>query len=790
MLDTDLSQITLDCDGVNTRFSFPFKVISPKDLKVYLVEGERMTELILTADYDVPGFDFDNGGDVVTKVVYDRPNKILIVRKPSLLQETSFRNLGAFFPGIHEDAFDRVYMVLQWLSDLAEGSIHEDPTLPGYWDFQDKQSVRVPYPTRMDGVANPAYVLEKIREAVGRNWGSFLSYWDGIVEAGVYEYTIHGADVTDEKAYRVVLDGIPQRPVKDFEIEITESEANCKIKFKEPDDPSTWPVGRNWWIVCIGKAVPVSDAPWYRYEEIAETEKHDFIPPVSFTKAMVFVDEGYKPTAEYSIDEDLNKITMKTAVKAGETFTAYLNIRLDQLKTDKDVTNPIERIKGDVGSWKTGPDVRLSLKDDFGGAKERGDVANTFKAADAVDDEEVTTLKQVLDLIKGIKPPSPTEVITFSTPVVVYPYQNMPSGKFVDIDMTAHGIPDGSMVNVNFTAYPGQGGTTSGNTYIYGLISHGDSTGMASRDNANWICAGQDEREDLKDYIILFAGSGQVQVQVADGKIRMSRTAGSGANRCYVTAAISSYIKGEGGVTPRPPETLKAVITPGVRSHIGAGYWHDLGVGSLEPAAMGANVIDTVQARGEIAGTTLTFTAQGGTITPYDWIYLVFEGIEVDLSKSTIADEYTSKTKGGELESLMELYANQPRGIEFIPYINTNKLTTAVLADTALYEVVGFNETKGALTPRTIGEYEIATFSADNNLDTKGVYLTFKDGAMPYEYVNITIGGNNSTLVKNIATNDYRVTFGNEIAKIWRFMLDNVGVETDAVFLQPPRENP
>ncbi|WP_259556263.1 hypothetical protein [Vibrio harveyi] len=230
MLSVDLDRVMLDCDGVNTRFSFPFKVLSPKDLKVYVIKGESVTELVMTADYNVPGFDWLNGGDVVTNSVYDNLSKIYIVRQPNLLQETSFRNLGAFFPGAHEDAFDRIYMILQNQGYATERAlIHDDFDV---WDFEGNQSKNVPSPNAGDSVANAAFVLQEIGKAQLDTTYVAPIYWDGTVAAGEYIYPLNGADVEDEKAYRVVLDGIPQRPKKDFLIHVDkDNPTNSSIEF-------------------------------------------------------------------------------------------------------------------------------------------------------------------------------------------------------------------------------------------------------------------------------------------------------------------------------------------------------------------------------------------------------------------------------------------------------------------------------------------------------------------------------------------------------------------------------
>ncbi|MBE4408894.1 hypothetical protein HJ024_00715 [Vibrio parahaemolyticus] len=211
-IETELDRVLLDCDGVQTKFTFPFKIFSPNDLKVFLIDGVKTTELINIVDYEVLGFDWMDGGDIEVKTVYDNTKKIFMLREPDLLQETSFRNLGNFYPEVHEDAFDRIYMILQghrW--DLEHALLADQYDV---WDFQSRQSKNVPSPEAGDSVANAAFVLNEIGKAQHESIYISPIYWDGKIEAGVYFYPLNGADVADENAYRVVINNEPKRPKK------------------------------------------------------------------------------------------------------------------------------------------------------------------------------------------------------------------------------------------------------------------------------------------------------------------------------------------------------------------------------------------------------------------------------------------------------------------------------------------------------------------------------------------------------------------------------------------------
>ncbi|MGF1877262.1 hypothetical protein L4D77_18310 [Photobacterium frigidiphilum] len=787
ILNTNNS-VLYDGTDVQKIFPFTFKIFNKSDLRITLITGNISKILSLNTDYFIRGIDFDIGGDVELVIAPTRHQKLLIDREVNSLQETSFRNLGNFYPEAHEDAFDKVYMLLQYISWLSEHSIHESKIYPGHWDFEKMESLNVPFPNRMDGVANPEYVMQKINEAIGAEWGAELKYWDGIIQNGVYEYTISGAEIKDTKPYRVVLAGIPQRPDKDFSIVIADNQVDSKIVFVPPTDLSKWPVGKNWWSICTGKAVPIGDAPWYRYEEVVTQDKTSFTPPVVFAKGMVFVDDKYQPTAKYTIPDNTNSIVMKVPVTAGQTFTAYLNIRLDQIVDHHDLDNPVKRIKGNLGSWKTGPDVVLDLVSDFGGAKKNGDPLEKFEVAKAVQDSEATSLKQVKDLIGDSGPK--IEIITFDTPAVIFPLGPLADNTLVDIPVAALGIPDGSLVNVNFSAYPDQSGTNTPQVYIYGLITHGDSLAIASRNTCNFMCAGRDEREDRKDYIILFAGSGQVQAMVQAGKVRVSRTKADGANQCNFTAAISSYIKGAGHVTPIPPGSLEAIMTTKKSSNSTICEPDAADKGTLTPRNMGTNKINLVSG-GKYAGIEIKFDTLAPSVAlPYDYIYMMLGGREFSAGADSAKQEFYN----GVSEEMLAFYDAMatadpdPKGIRFVPYLDTATITTALISgEPSDYAALrGFDLTHGALTPNKIEGYEIVSYYAQYGIL---VELRFKGDLQPFDFINVTIDKKQYRFTKKSNKSYGLETTGSANHNIAAWFQNNVGVARPTTILQAPRKN-
>lgn len=86
------------------------------------------------------------------------------------------------------------------------------------WYFENKQSKNVPYPEAGDAVANAAFVLEQIKAPQEEANFVVPLYWDGVVALGEYTYPRNGAELEDEKGYRIFLGKTsePQRQRKPY----------------------------------------------------------------------------------------------------------------------------------------------------------------------------------------------------------------------------------------------------------------------------------------------------------------------------------------------------------------------------------------------------------------------------------------------------------------------------------------------------------------------------------------------------------------------------------------------
>lgn len=101
-------------NGVTTSFPYTFRIFKKTDLTVSVVDlNENITVLILDTDYTVTNAGGYNGGNVVLTTPLANGWQISIARELEPTQETDLRNQGKFFAEVHEDAFDKLTMLIQ-----------------------------------------------------------------------------------------------------------------------------------------------------------------------------------------------------------------------------------------------------------------------------------------------------------------------------------------------------------------------------------------------------------------------------------------------------------------------------------------------------------------------------------------------------------------------------------------------------------------------------------------------------------------------------------------------------
>lgn len=159
-VSTQVSRNEYTGNGATTQYDFTFRILDKSHLLVQTLDtSESIVTLTLGTDYTVTGVNRYNGGKVVLTSALPAGYKISIERSTPVTQEASIRNQGGFFPEIHEDAFDKLTMLVQqaygWWSGL---SLRKPSWLANYYDALNNRIRNLRDPSQAHDAATKNYV--------------------------------------------------------------------------------------------------------------------------------------------------------------------------------------------------------------------------------------------------------------------------------------------------------------------------------------------------------------------------------------------------------------------------------------------------------------------------------------------------------------------------------------------------------------------------------------------------------------------------------------------------------
>ena len=122
-------------NGVTTSFPYTFRIFTKSDLTVSVIDlSENITVLTLDTDYTVTNAGGFNGGNVVLTSPLATGWKISIARELEPTQETDLRNQGKFFAEVHEDAFDKLTMLIQQVGTMFGLALRKPSSIANWYD--------------------------------------------------------------------------------------------------------------------------------------------------------------------------------------------------------------------------------------------------------------------------------------------------------------------------------------------------------------------------------------------------------------------------------------------------------------------------------------------------------------------------------------------------------------------------------------------------------------------------------------------------------------------------------
>lgn len=135
-VSTSTSRWEYDGNDATTVFAYTGKIFAAADLVVHIIDADGNATLqTLNTDYTVSGAGATAGGSITFNTAPATGETVLIRRVLSLVQSTSVKNQGAFYPEIHEDAFDRMVMVDQQQQDQLDRTFRLNPLDPNDGDL-------------------------------------------------------------------------------------------------------------------------------------------------------------------------------------------------------------------------------------------------------------------------------------------------------------------------------------------------------------------------------------------------------------------------------------------------------------------------------------------------------------------------------------------------------------------------------------------------------------------------------------------------------------------------------
>ncbi|WP_260767385.1 glycosyl hydrolase family 28-related protein [Klebsiella aerogenes] len=146
-------------NGVTTSFPYTFRIFQKSDLMVQVADlNENITVLTLDTDYTVTGAGGYSGGAVVLTSPLANGWQISISRDLPLTQETDLRNQGKFFAEVHEDAFDKLTMLIQQCFGFLRLALRKPSFIANYYDALNNRIRNLRDPSQAQDAATKKYV--------------------------------------------------------------------------------------------------------------------------------------------------------------------------------------------------------------------------------------------------------------------------------------------------------------------------------------------------------------------------------------------------------------------------------------------------------------------------------------------------------------------------------------------------------------------------------------------------------------------------------------------------------
>ncbi|MGT3868939.1 phage tail protein [Escherichia coli] len=161
-------------NGVTTTFPYKFRIFKKSDLVVQVVDiNENINVLVLDTDYIVTGAGGYSGGNVILSKALANGHQISISRELPATQETDLRNQGKFFAEVHEDAFDKLTMLIQQCFSFLRLSLRKPSFIANYYDALNNRIRNLRDPSQAQDAATKGYADNLYQGAISHSDNNF-----------------------------------------------------------------------------------------------------------------------------------------------------------------------------------------------------------------------------------------------------------------------------------------------------------------------------------------------------------------------------------------------------------------------------------------------------------------------------------------------------------------------------------------------------------------------------------------------------------------------------------------